>query len=67
MSGLCLWYIGVRSVLKMFARFIFRMEKGMASKNVSSKCLQVVSRQSNFGELEKCLKKQIKKKRNNNS
>ena len=28
---------------------------------VSKKCLQVISRQSNFWRLQKCLKKQLKK------
>ena len=32
---------------------------------VSSKCLQVISRQSYFGQLEKCLKKLNLKKNNN--
>ena len=51
-----------RSVLKMFARFIFRMEQGGARKMISSKCLQVISRQSNFERLERCLKKNLKEK-----
>ena len=37
-------------------------KEGRPRKMVSSKCLQVIQRQSNFGRLEKCLKKQNKKK-----
>ena len=40
----------------------FGWSKGRPRKTVSSKCLQVISRQSNFEGLEKCLKKQNLKK-----
>ena len=39
----------------------FGWSEGRPRKMFSKKCLQVISRQSNFWRLQKCLKKQLKK------
>ena len=56
---------GIRIPLHGARDSYFGWSKERPRKMASSKCLQIILRQSNFGGLEKCLKKQIKKKNNN--
>ena len=64
MSGRCLWSISVTLRSENVCEiYISDGAREGLEKMVSSKFLEVISRQSNFGRLEKCLKKQNNNKK----